>query len=50
MNGKHDILSYREAKNRRGCGDPGIGKIHKQAASLLKPQGLIKTEEKSRGL
>lgn len=26
INNKHDLLSYKEAKNRRGCDDPGIGK------------------------
>lgn len=40
VNSKHNILSYREAKNRRGCDAPGIPKILKQAASLFKLQGL----------
>lgn len=31
MNGKHDILSYKEAKKRRECDAPGIGGIGKNS-------------------
>lgn len=40
MNTKHDILSDKEAKNRRRCHAPGIKKIIKQATMPFKQQSL----------